>query len=480
MPLGIQRLNERTKRPNELINFIKPLPSRSSSSNNSDSETFLSRIAAQIYPIMRTHHLAVMSLEEFPANREFWGRNFNAGEVIQLVLKTADGQWLSERQVQMVMIHELAHCVEMNHSRAFWKVRNAFADELRALWARGYRGEGLWGVGRGLEDGHVCRGREMELGMPESLCGGVYRNRGKRRRAGLKKEELSWAEKKQRRILKKFGAGGMSLGGDEEARVQLEKGKKVKGKPRVAGSVRARELRAAAALARFGQAKSEDVKKEEDASETDDEYGEESEDHSVPTIKTENKELVRVCAGEDKDDIDVKKEFDEMMGDLWDLPDNKTSHVSLASQPTEEQKPIKTPGQSQASKHMFKEINKPGLSTAETHKATMISSVLPEASIPDTLSGRLPSSIEKPPVQLETTSPLKSSSKALPTSLTCEACSCSNLSTAPTCVACNNVLDLATIWDHWRCQSEACTGSVYVNLGDYGRCQICDARKPSS
>jgi hypothetical protein len=38
---------------------------------------------------MREHHLYVMALEEFPVNTEFVGRNFNAGEVIQLVLRSA-------------------------------------------------------------------------------------------------------------------------------------------------------------------------------------------------------------------------------------------------------------------------------------------------------------------------------------------------------------------------------------------------------
>lgn len=59
---------------------------------------------------MRTHHLSVMSLEEYPPNREFVGRNFNAGEVVQLVLKPRGGggagRWLPFEYVQMVMMHE--------------------------------------------------------------------------------------------------------------------------------------------------------------------------------------------------------------------------------------------------------------------------------------------------------------------------------------------------------------------------------------
>lgn len=47
-----------------------------------------------------------MSLEEYEPNREFVGRNFNAGEVIQLVLKSLSGRWLPFEYVQMVMMHE--------------------------------------------------------------------------------------------------------------------------------------------------------------------------------------------------------------------------------------------------------------------------------------------------------------------------------------------------------------------------------------
>jgi hypothetical protein len=55
---------------------------------------------------MRDHHLSVMSLEEYEPNPEFVGRNFNAGEVIQLVLKARSGHWLPFNYVQMVMMHE--------------------------------------------------------------------------------------------------------------------------------------------------------------------------------------------------------------------------------------------------------------------------------------------------------------------------------------------------------------------------------------
>lgn len=56
---------------------------------------------------MKEFGLRVVSLEEYEPNREFLGRNFNAGEVIQLVLKSRDsGRWFPFDFVQMVMMHE--------------------------------------------------------------------------------------------------------------------------------------------------------------------------------------------------------------------------------------------------------------------------------------------------------------------------------------------------------------------------------------
>ena len=104
MVLGVERINARVKQPNDRINFIKPLPGPSAKY----AQDFLERVAAICNPIMKKHRLAVMSLEEYEYNTEFLGRNFNAGEVIQLVLKSGRGEWLPFRFVQMVMMHELA------------------------------------------------------------------------------------------------------------------------------------------------------------------------------------------------------------------------------------------------------------------------------------------------------------------------------------------------------------------------------------
>ena len=143
----------------------------------------------------------------------------------------------------MVMAHELAHCTQMNHSKNFWRIRNQYADELRQLWQKNYTGDGLWGKGQTLlsEAYDIGRAVENEV-LPEHLCGGAYRNsRRRKRRANASNDEVkseTYAEKKQRRITKKFGTGGQVIGSDLDQRVKLEYGQVNKAKPRVAGSSR--------------------------------------------------------------------------------------------------------------------------------------------------------------------------------------------------------------------------------------------------
>jgi hypothetical protein len=274
---------------------------------------------------MREHHLSVTTLEEYEPNREFVGRNFNAGEVIQLVLRSRSGRWLPFNYVQMVMMHELAHCVQMNHSRAFWAVRNAYAEQMLVLWGRSYTGEGLWGRGALLATGLWERdAAPADESLPEHLCGGTYRSRRGRKR----KPKVSYREQKERRIRKKFGVKGEVLGEDEGVKRKLE-GKSIAAKPRVAGSARGRELRAAAALARFEAVKKEEVKREEKevvvideddietASEAETESGDEDGDDATEAdgrkiLDGKGHRMVKVCEDENPDDADAKNELSEL------------------------------------------------------------------------------------------------------------------------------------------------------------------------
>ncbi|KAI0175894.1 WLM-domain-containing protein [Hypoxylon sp. FL1284] len=311
MPSGFERINAKQSQPNERLVFIKPLEGP----DKATAQAFLERIAAQCLPVMRENHILVTSLEEFPPNREFVGRNFNAGEVIQLGLKSpSSGQWLPFNYVQMVMMHELAHCKQMNHSKSFWAVRNDYANQMRTLWARGYTGEGLWGSGTVLGTREFIKNQiQSDQDLPEHLCGGTFLSK---RRMRKNKRQLSYQEKKQRRILKKFGPHGVALGEDETVKVELEKGKRPQGKPRVARSKRGRELRAAAALARFDQQK----KVEEEPKKSDDEAMSDTESDTDAATDVNGRVLVdrtgshfmKVCEDENPKNEDAQNEMKEL------------------------------------------------------------------------------------------------------------------------------------------------------------------------
>ncbi|KAI1332954.1 WLM-domain-containing protein [Xylariaceae sp. FL0255] len=443
MPLGFERLNARKSQPNNHINFIKPLKGR----DEAVAQDFLERIAAQCLPVMREHHIYVMALEEFPPNREFVGRNFNAGEVIQLVLKSHSGRWLPFNYVQMVMMHELAHCKQMNHSKAFWAVRNKYAEEMRGLWSKKYTGEGLWGRGISLKTSEFERNTVLsDDPLPEHLCGGTYRSRGRKRKS---KPQLSYQERKERRILKKFGANGVALGEDDEIKTELEGGKKPKGKPRVAGSKRGRELRAAAALARFDQQKKSEDEIKKELKEEDSDSGSELESDTEldgPSIVDESgRRLVKICEDEDPADDDAQNEMRELLSASQIKRERSESPLGIKDEIVE--KPESTPklGLKAGSSGKIKE-------EARTSKTTPRSNDLPiktEETEPDEVPG------------------------------TCLICSFQNPSDATTCNMCSHVLVPNKVAS-WSCQSMACRGSRYLNASDTGVCGVCGERKGSA
>ncbi|KAL8657024.1 MAG: hypothetical protein Q9226_002330 [Calogaya cf. arnoldii] len=466
MPIGIQRLNAHQSHPNDRIIFIKPLPGPTASF----AEDFLSRIAAICKPIMAGAHLSAMTLEEYEPNPEFVGRNFNAGEIIQLVLKAPQtGHWLSFRSVQMVMMHELAHCLQMNHGREFWKVRNQFAGELRELWGRGYTGDGFWGRGKTLlSERYEHQGSWEEEVMPDRLCGGTFRTRrGRKRKRGVKAEELSYAERQQRRIEKKFGRNGQQLGGQEETRVKLENGKKPRGKPRVAGSARGRELRAAAALARFGTQKEEGVKKEEATEASDSDSGGDFEDvkpekealdlNGSKLLDGKGRGMVKVCEDEDEDDVHVKQEMDELH-DLSTMPIE--SHDAETRRSAKQQTSLGGKTNEQSKNHTTDGDARPTPVTIK-HEET------PPHPVP---KAKDPSAEESAPRESVISS----------TDPSCPMCSMANERSALVCSACSHVLQPRLMPETWECQRSGCQGSEYMNAGDCGICGVCKSSKPAA
>ena len=478
MPLNTLRLNaQASSHPNIRITFIKPLPlpthpTTGDQANYTTAETFLQAIAAQCLPLMKDHYLSVTTLEEHEPNREFIGRNFNNGEIIQLVLKSHSGAWLPFNMVQMVMMHELAHNTHMNHSKKFWEVRNKYAGEMKLLWGRGYTGEGFWGSGRSLRDMHSVMGNNIvdsEVLKDLPVCGGTFRSRRRKRKA---KEELTWKEKRDRRIEKKFGKNGVGLGEDEDKRMILEMGKKGASvaKPRVAQSNRGRELRAAAALARFDTNKKETVKeeiKEEDQSDSDAYEDVDAglvdarDTNGTRLLDNKGSALVRVCGDDDDDreadNVQIKQEMEELEGlerFFTRLPSQQsTSNTQNPCTSTQRQDldPDLPPSRSSR-----KTSPPQPTQTQEPHNPTS-----------SALSDRPGKSIPNP----SHTPPRPSNTQ------TCPICSLSNPSLLLTCAACANVLHPIRDKSHWTCSSLSCKEIGYVNAGDVPICGICGIRK---
>ncbi|KAL8748843.1 MAG: hypothetical protein Q9199_008040 [Rusavskia elegans] len=304
--------------------------------------------------------------------------------------------------------------------------------------------------------------------MPERLCGGTFRTRrGRKRKRGVKAEELSYAERQQRRIEKKFGQNGQQLGGEEETRVKLENGKKPKGKPRVAGSARGRELRAAAALARFGTQKEEEVKKEEATGASDSDSGSDFEDvklekeaidlNGSKLLDGKGRGMVKVCEDENEDDFHVKQEMDE----LHDLSITPIESHDEATHPSKRQQPsLKHETDSQSKNH----------TTDNDTRATSVTIKHETSPHPAALQPKHPSPESGAPKDSEIS----------PTDSSCPICSMANETSALVCVACSHVLQPRLMPGSWRCQSSVCQGSRYLNAGDCGICGVCGSSKPAA
>lgn len=353
----------------------------------------------------------------------------------------------------------------MNHSKAFWAVRNGYADEMRTLWSKSYTGEGLWGRGTSLRTGafeaNTVRPDEI---LPEHLCGGTYRSRRRKRKA---KHELSYQEKKERRILKKFGKNGVALGEDEEVKAELENGRMTQSRPRVARSKRGRELRASAALARFDQQKKTDedeakVKVEDDdtASEYESETASEKEEGPEATgidgkriLDQKGHGMVRVCGDESPEGDDARNELQELKSSIRQAkgPNLGSSssppnlHTTLSGKGTPEN--ITNPD-----KATDLSLDKKGKMAAKesTHSSGVVSQGLG-----DSANGRDHGRV-------------------------CSMCSFENGPVSLTCGVCSHVLIADKDPKSWKCERATCSGSRYLNAGDSGACGVCGERKATS
>jgi len=310
--------------------------------------------------------------------------------------------------------------------------------------------------------------------MPQHICGGTYRDRTKHR-TRAPREKPSYAEAKKRRIERKFGdAGeGKSLAGGPAATDG-------KPKPRVAQSKRGRELRAAAALARFEKDKKEAVKDEDE----DEEGDAASESEEKKAVDVGGGKFMVAVSGEQ----DGKDEMDEMDRELIELLGGACG--SGSKQP---EKPLAT-STNQAKVRSKPAVNRntPIIDLSDTEEARQTqppptstsasNTKQPPTNTPYASRSKhtlAPSSPEIPPTTSSAATTSMSTRPTAPANApqTCPVCSCTNSAGAATCLACMNVLldrdDLAT----WRCCNVSCPPG-YRNSRDVAFCGICSGRRP--
>lgn len=190
MPVHL-RLNDKDTSRNPYINFVTALPGE----RHDEALRRLQQLAAMVKPLMQKEGFHINSLEEYEWNREFAGRCWNNGEVIELILTSSNGNWIPLQYVLYVFCHELAHIRHMNHIP---KLHGALTRQLKELalekQRQGYFGDGMWSAGRQLEGGGFVSGlgmRQGQEGLPEHVCGGAFNKRrlrgggGRRRRQGM-------------------------------------------------------------------------------------------------------------------------------------------------------------------------------------------------------------------------------------------------------------------------------------------------------
>ncbi|KAF7952764.1 hypothetical protein EAE96_005991 [Botrytis aclada] len=298
---------------------------------------------------------------------------------------------------------------------------------------------------------------------------------GKKRKA---KPKITYKEQKERRIRKKFGVNGVALGEDVATKVALEKGKTNLSKPKIAGSKRGRELRAAAALARFEVKKEEPGIKDEDlVTDSEAESDVEDEMYIKPEpddaldldgsrlVDRKGRGMVKVCEDEDRDDEDAKREFEELRGMEKIERYFKPESSSYSKQGPQEEATPNGPGPAKTKKPTRNKNIETNTSTTQTPP---IKTRSPITLVPETKL--------QPPALTSTPPKTKSPPPFSPPS-TCPICSLENPPHALTCTICAHVLRPNHVHNSWKCASAACKDGLYINAGDVAFCGACGERK---
>ncbi|KAI5121211.1 hypothetical protein M0805_007221 [Coniferiporia weirii] len=324
------RFNEREANPNKHVNFITALrtPDVPPPYSDEDARQLLRALAAQVRPIMKTHGFAVNSLEEYEYNRVFAGRNWNNGETVELVLRHADGTFVTIPWLLSTLCHELAHIKHMNHGRDFQRLWTQLRMEVGALQGKGYYGDGYWSSGTRIADSARIGGQGIEdYDLPDYICGGAqtrsrpksYGRRGQARRrvAGPSKHTGAQTEKKRKPGTRVTAKGKFKGEGEALNAAISDRDEKAKGTGfrKQAGSKRAREERALAAEKRLkaiqGTPKSEEggpqkVPLDEDSATEDDfDYDE----HAWEPAETDERRRQTMQDSMNDDELNSSRQF---------------------------------------------------------------------------------------------------------------------------------------------------------------------------
>ncbi|KAH9903054.1 WLM domain-containing protein [Cubamyces lactineus] len=248
------RLNEKEANPNPHVNFITPLKTNDQAAEE-EARQLLRALAAQVRPIMKAEGFVVNSLEEYEYNRVFLGRNWNNGEVVELVLRDSAGNFLPTPCLLSTLCHELAHIKHMNHGPAFQALWKKLQNKVRELQSKGYYGDGYWSSGTRLADSAPVGGKGLDAGdLPEFMCGGAQSRA--RPSASRRKRRINTGAQtiKRRKAGSRLTAQGTFKGAGRALNegVSDEEAKKAgTGFRKKAASKRAREERALAAERRL-------------------------------------------------------------------------------------------------------------------------------------------------------------------------------------------------------------------------------------
>jgi len=241
-----------------------------------------------------------------------------------------------------------------------------------------------------------------------------------------------------------------------------------------------RELRAAAALARFDQQKTQEKAEQDDTgSEGSDDDGDE-EDYEkiegVDAVDLDGKKLldgkgrvmVKVCEDENPEDQDARNELLE----LRNFGSAKFNEPGIQARSwTADPGSVAVPDR--GSKKTL------GVET-ETQRSKKQS---PDRLYRHMPPAKRPTSKMEYSTQIGTNPPLPKGSPGSGSASStiggvCSICSFANDAMAPTCAMCANVLHIKIMTSAWACNSQTCRGTNYRNAADCGICGLCGARKP--